>query len=246
MDHCVRIAGQWVVNNTRVTPLALTLWSFVISIGSAICFLTGDFWLVILGVATYQVSNVLDALDGMVARARPGSGSPFALAADHTLDPWRLVLNLTAVGWAVSQRDETGLPLLLAALFLAMHFSDWIQPRFTAAVRARYQRRGALAISRFDTRLLSVKDGLERCGLRVIFFSVHEREVLVLGIGPLFALEQEMFMTASILTALFLVLRFRLDIAILRDEFATGRPGYLGDADNFWERGLPKERSADS
>jgi phosphatidylglycerophosphate synthase len=238
MDLLARRVGGWVVNNTTVSPMALTIASFVVSLGSSGCFLIGEFVWVVAGVLLYQLSNVLDALDGMVARARPGSGSPFALAADHTLDPWRLVLNITAVAWTAGQREGTDTALVLAALFLALHFSDWIQPRFTALVRARYTSAGAPELTATDRALLKFKNVLEKRRLRLILFSVHEREVVALVLGPLLALEVLMFSVAIGLTGLFLLLRFRLDISMLRNEFKTGRAEYLGDADQVWERGL--------
>lgn len=237
MEPMTRWTGIAVLGFPFWTPLRLTLAGFLCGLLAAAAFLTGGAAAAVLGFLLYQVANLFDSLDGLVARARPGSGSPFALMLDHCLDPWRLTLAVAAVAGAAATRLDNPAIIGVAGLFLAIHFADWCLPVVTQHLRQRYRTQSAPKLNGLDRRLLAMRDRLAIHRLRLIMFSHHEREILVLGIGPILGLEFGAFAAATILTALFLSLRLRFDLALLRSEIVTGHKEYLGDVSHPWEAG---------
>lgn len=237
------VSGKLIINHTRLSPMTLTVMAVIMSLISAGLFLQGHFAALVAGAVLYQFATLADALDGLVARAKKGSGSVTALVLDHALDPWRLVLNVLALAYGQYLRGADESIFFWVMLFLAIHFTDWVQPRTIFKLRQAYKaavyrpRLGAL-----DHWLLSVKDRFERRGLRVIFFSVHEREVCVLLLAPLLGLVTDMLIVATLLTAVFFLLRLRFDVALLKNQLITDADEYLGDTENKWEAGLPASK----
>lgn len=230
--------GAQVANRTAVTPMALTWIAFALGLAAAGCFLEGGAAALIAGAVLYQLSDLADALDGMVARAKPGSGSVFALLADHVLDAWRLLLALMALAWGQYRLQGDASLFFWAALFLAVHFADWTEPRTIHKLRRAYGGATKPRLEPADRGLLRLKSRLERWRMRAVFFSVREREAVVFLLGPLTGEIKLALIAGTGLTLVFLLFRLRLDHAMLKNEIVTGAQEYLGDAQNPWERGL--------
>jgi len=232
-------AGELTINHTRLNPMALTVVAVTLSLISAGLFLQGHLVALIAGAVLYQLSTLADALDGLVARAKKGSGSVTALVLDHALDPWRLVLNVLALAHGQYLRGGDEQIFFWVILFFAIHFTDWVQPRTIFKLRQAYGAVYQPRLGALDHWLLSAKSRFERRSLRVIFFSVHEREVCILLLAPLTGLVMEMLIMGTLLTAVFFILRLRFDVALLKNQLINGADEYLGDTENKWEAGLP-------
>lgn len=238
--------GKWVINQTNFSPLFLTWAAMFLSLVSAAMFLQATPMALAGGVIAFQLSTLLDTLDGMVARAKSGSGSMWGVVLDHVLDTWRSIFNVLALALGQYNLDGDPTHVYLAAAFLAVHFTDWIEPDTIHRVRAVLVPSKNIQLNRLDRSLLALKNRLQQYGLRVMFFSIHEREVCVFVIGPLFAIVDAGFLCGIALTALFFIFRLRFDVALLRSEISTGEQEYLGDSQNTWEQGHVTNRSAES
>lgn len=91
-----------VANHTRLTPNALTVFSLVLGVVSAICFASNQ---LIAGAAFFYLSFMIDCVDGKIARLK-GTGTPFGLWLDYVGDRVRVVL--CAAGLAYGQYALTG------------------------------------------------------------------------------------------------------------------------------------------
>lgn len=229
--------GRTVANHTKISPLALTLASFALALVSAAAFLQATPLALIVGAVIYQLSTLADILDGMIARAKPGSGSLWALVLDHSLDPWRLILNVAAIAYGQYLVSGNSTLFVFASLFLAIHFSDWIEPRLIHKLRYAYKSIYEPTLTRFDERVLSLKNRVEPSGWRLIFFNVHERELVVLFVGPILGFVEGAFAVCCVLALLFYLARLRLDVALLRNELVNQVSEYLGDEEHKWEAG---------
>ena len=233
----VRLAAV-IASKTNISSLTLTYISFLLAIVSAGLFLVAEPAALVSAALIYQASTLADGLDGAVARAKPGAGSLAGVALDHALDPVRLVMAL-AYGQYVLL--DNPLPLLLATAFVAVHFSDWTQPRTIHKLRRAYRSLYEPRLTPTDEVAIAVKNRFERHGMRVIFFSIHERELCVLLIGPMLGIVESMLVAGTLLAMLFFVLRLRFDVALLKNTLVNQTTEYLGDTENKWETGLANQ-----
>ena len=229
--------GGWTANNTGLLPLQITLISFGLSIISALMFLQGNPFFLVCGAVVFQISSLADSVDGLVARIKPGSGSILALLADHVLDPWRVILNV--LGLTYGQYLKTGdiSMIVLAAIFLCMHFIGYTLPISIAKVRGAYKSLYAPKIDSTDRFLFRLKEIFGKIKLKVVFVGTHERELMVLAIGPIFGIVKPMLILGTVVTVVFFLFRLRFDTALVKNELIMGTKEYLGDSENPWEAG---------
>ncbi|WP_327087603.1 CDP-alcohol phosphatidyltransferase family protein [Nonomuraea sp. NBC_01738] len=91
-----------VANRTRITPNALTVFSLVLGMVSAVCFATDK---LAAGAVMFYLSFMIDCVDGKIARLK-GTGTPFGLWLDYVGDRVRVVC--CAAGLAFGQYALTG------------------------------------------------------------------------------------------------------------------------------------------
>lgn len=235
MEPVTRWAGRVVLRYAFWTPIRLTVSGFLCGVLAAACFFVGEPAAAVIGFLLFQFANLFDSLDGLVARARPDTGSPLGLMLDHCLDPWRFSLAVAAVAAAAAGRNGDPAIIGVGGLFLAIHFADWCAPVVTQRLRLYYRDTSAPMLGPLDRYLLAARDRLAVHRLRMIMISLHERELVVLGVGPVLGLEFEAFLVAAVVTGLFLGFRLRFDLALLRNENVTGRKEYLGDVPHPWD-----------
>jgi phosphatidylglycerophosphate synthase len=106
------------VQNTRITPNQITLLSFVVGVASAalLVALPGHVGLII-AVAVYQLSYVLDCADGMLARWR-GIASPAGHLLDFLMDELKAfaILGAAAIRLHLEHPEQPFLLLGIAGL----------------------------------------------------------------------------------------------------------------------------------
>ena len=100
-----------------VTPNLLTIASLVIAVASAVAF---AFDQLIVGALVFQLSFLVDCMDGKLASAR-GEANPVGAVLDEIADSLRLVLN--AVGLMIATLEEGLVTPVLLAAFVGITFS---------------------------------------------------------------------------------------------------------------------------
>ncbi|MEU1116190.1 MULTISPECIES: CDP-alcohol phosphatidyltransferase family protein [unclassified Streptomyces] len=90
---------------TRVTPNQITWGAFLLGLGSAACFVLGDWKWLALGAVVYHFSFIFDCMDGKLARLT-GQGSVFGAWLDFVFDRIRVMVCGVALMWG--QYDRTG------------------------------------------------------------------------------------------------------------------------------------------
>lgn len=99
-----------VANRTNITPNQLSLVAFLLGLGSAAAFLTGDRWLLALGGVLFHLAFVVDCVDGKVARLK-GTGTTWGKWLDFVVDRVRIFLCMITL--VVGQYLHTGEVLYL-------------------------------------------------------------------------------------------------------------------------------------
>lgn len=109
----------WMLQGTRVTPNQITILSALVAAGAGAMFVTlpGHLWLIAAAVV-YELSFVLDCVDGQLARVRKTS-SPLGHLFDFLMDEIKAMLIFGCVTVRLWRQSEDDLFLLvgLAALF---------------------------------------------------------------------------------------------------------------------------------
>ena len=120
----VELPGARLLRALKLTPNAVTLISFAITVASA--YLVGSGWLVAGGIV-FLLGSGLDLLDGALARLT-GTASPFGALLDSVFD--RLGEAALFVGLAFyairGGASEAFLPIFIITLFLALIFSQGV------------------------------------------------------------------------------------------------------------------------
>lgn len=120
----VELPGARLLRALKLTPNAVTLISFAITVASA--YLVGSGWLVAGGIV-FLLGSGLDLMDGALARLT-GTASPFGALLDSVFD--RLGEAAFFVGLAFyairGGASESFLPIFIITLFLALIFSQGV------------------------------------------------------------------------------------------------------------------------
>ena len=120
----VELPGARLLRALKLTPNAVTLISFAITVASA--YLVGSGWLVAGGIV-FLLGSGLDLIDGALARLT-GTASPFGALLDSVFD--RLGEAALFVGLAFyairGGASESFLPIFIITLFLALIFSQGV------------------------------------------------------------------------------------------------------------------------
>ena len=177
----VELPGARLLRALKLTPNAVTLISFAITVASA--YLVGSGWLVAGGIV-FLLGSGLDLMDGALARLT-GTASPFGALLDSVFD--RLGEAALFVGLAFyairGGASESFLPIFIITLFLALIFSQGV-----SYLRARGEGLGVFTRAGVMTRTERVI--LLGIGLRIdqIFWVL-----LLIAVVSCFTLFQRIF-----------------------------------------------------
>ena len=136
------IAGPLVVvtaNRTRITPNQLTVGALVLGVVSAALFWQAGTWALVVGALLFQLSFVLDCMDGKIARLK-GTGSILGSWLDYIFD--RIRVFVCALALFGGQYRETGRPVFLV-LAVVVVFLDML--RYMNAMQITKVRSGLRA-----------------------------------------------------------------------------------------------------
>ena len=141
----VELPGARFLHALKLTPNAITLIAFGITVVSAVLVAWGYLW---IGGIVFLVGSGLDLMDGALARLT-GTASPFGALLDSVFD--RLGEAALFVGLAVyalrADYDERQLLLFITALLLALIFSQGV-----SYLRARGEGLGVFSRAGLMTR----------------------------------------------------------------------------------------------
>jgi len=141
----IELPGARLLRALKLTPNAVTLISFAITVASA--YLVGSGWLVAGGIV-FLLGSGLDLMDGALARLT-GTASPFGALLDSVFD--RLGEAALFVGLAFyairGGASESFLPIFIIILFLALIFSQGV-----SYLRARGEGLGVFTRAGMMTR----------------------------------------------------------------------------------------------
>ena len=141
----VELPGARLLRALKLTPNAVTLISFAITVSSA--YLVGSGWLVAGGIV-FLLGSGLDLMDGALARLTR-TASPFGALLDSVFD--RLGEAALFVGLAFyairGGASESFLPIFIITLFLALIFSQGV-----SYLRARGEGLGVFSRAGVMTR----------------------------------------------------------------------------------------------
>ena len=141
----VELPGARLLRALKLTPNAVTLISFAITVSSA--YLVGSGWLVAGGII-FLLGSGLDLMDGALARLTR-TASPFGALLDSVFD--RLGEAALFVGLAFyairGGASESFLPIFIITLFLALIFSQGV-----SYLRARGEGLGVFSRAGVMTR----------------------------------------------------------------------------------------------
>lgn len=106
---------------TKITPNQVSVASFVIGIGGAVCFVLGSpVWFIVGGILA-QLSSIVDCADGMLARAK-NSETVFGRYLDIFLDRMVEFFLIGSIGLGLYRYTGESLFLILALLGSATYF----------------------------------------------------------------------------------------------------------------------------
>ncbi|MFQ5855441.1 MAG: CDP-alcohol phosphatidyltransferase family protein [Anaerolineae bacterium] len=164
---------NWIIRHIadlRITPNQMSLLTYLVAFGVTGLFLTGH---LLLGVLLALVVNVMDGLDGKLARVKGLTSRLGSL--EHSLDCLYEQSWYVAFAWAMYQRTGTPLPLLLGFVMLLFDtFARHVSMQFKQVMGV------SLADSAPVDRLFRRVDG------RRNIYSLHLLVTILLGI-PLVA-----------------------------------------------------------
>ena len=120
----VELPGARLLRALKLTPNAVTLISFAITVASA--YLVGSGWLVAGGIV-FLLGSSLDLMDGALARLT-GTASPFGALLDSVFDRLgEAALFVSLAFYAIrGGASEPFLPIFIITLFLALIFSQGV------------------------------------------------------------------------------------------------------------------------
>jgi len=211
VDPLARLIAMPVINYTAVKPYQVTILGLGLGGLSAYHFYQGSF---LLGALIFQLTVVLDMVDGYVARIKQ-NGSVFGILLDGYSDLLRLYLNILALvihfgGGAAN----TTLPLMT---FLFLSTAEAHIDFELINVRKFLSRNEGLSLNALNRFMLKVKNGLESVGLRTIFLYVQERIFCVLFLGPVTGNIEFWTIVGIGLVLVSIHMKMLLDVALIKN-----------------------------
>lgn len=190
------------INHTRITPNAITLYSFIFVILSAVSFIKGTHSGLILGALFFEINYLFDCVDGTVARVKKMS-SPLGAYLDPVLDRWRIVILSLAL--AYGQYEVTGEILTVFLVFTYLGLNNLILLTRSAQEKAiskmgRSSTMGVdLAKSASSNSLLTWWFKITEDKNIMPYYHDIELDALVFVVGPLLNLAVPLLIVANIL-----------------------------------------------
>jgi len=211
LDPLARLVALPLINHSDVKPSQVTVTGFIVSMGSAYLFWEGAF---IVAALIFQVSVVLDLVDGHVARAKK-NGSVAGILLDGYADIFRHMINILAL--AAHSSDSFGTVLLLLVFLYLNAAESQISNEFFQ-VRKFLKVQREIHMNRAERFMLGISRKMEVWGVRTIFLYYQERIFCVLFLGPVLG-NIQLWTTIGILLVLISIhLRMILDVAIIKDS----------------------------
>jgi phosphatidylglycerophosphate synthase len=127
---------RWTVGLRWVTPNRVTISAFVLSLGSAGCYLAGTRAWLVVGALLYYVGFLLDCVDGKLARWQ-GSGTLFGAWLDYIFDRLRVLVCTLALTGGQYLRTDEGVYLALGVVVVFLDMFRYLDSLHMEKVKAQ-------------------------------------------------------------------------------------------------------------
>ena len=220
LEPIARLVALPIINYTNIKPYSITLIGLLISVVAAVLFYKQYFlWAAVL----FQLGVVSDFVDGYVARIKR-SGSTFGILLDAYVDVVRVVINVCALALAFRSRLDV---VFLLMIFSFVHFGEsFIDNEFFSLYRF-LSKKDRISLNNVDRFFLSIKEKMEKVGLKVILFHYHERLFCVLFLGPVFNKVGLFTIVGILLGCLSIHIKLFLDTALIKNKLINNADEYL-------------------
>jgi phosphatidylglycerophosphate synthase len=210
IDPVSKIISLPIINYTKIRPYQITLFGLFLSFISAYLFYNSEF---VVGAVIFQITVVLDSVDGYVARLK-NNGSIFGILLDSYTDIIRVFINILGIIMSGINIETS----FLLMIFLFLNFAEsWIDFALIS-VKEFLKKQKNIGINLIDKRILLIKDKLERIGLRTIFIYYQERVFIVLFVGPIFGDIKSWTIVGIVLVLLSMHIKMLLDVALIKSS----------------------------
>ncbi len=222
LNPLAKVIVFFISNFTKVKPYQITIFGTLLAIFSSYLFYNGK---LIYGAIIFQLTEILDGCDGLLARVR-SSESIFGIILDYYTDVFRLTFNIIGFSLFLFRKGavEAG---ILTLIFLGLNFSESFIDISYLKIKSILEKRDKILLSKLDEKIISIKKFLEKRGLKVNMLHYHERIFFVLFLAPIIK-KYILFSALGIILVLFSIhLKLLLDIAIVKDHLINKGPIYL-------------------
>jgi phosphatidylglycerophosphate synthase len=218
LDPVARLVAIPLINQTKLKPYHITFIGFFVSLISAYLFWSG---MLILAASIFQISVVLDLVDGYVAKAKK-NGTTFGILLDGYADVFRHLINIVAL--ASYSADDTGTVLLLL-VFLYLNAGESQIAKEFSQVRKFLIGQPEITLSRVELFILRLSKQMGHWGIRTILLYYQERIFCVLFLGPVLGNIPFWTSVGIILVMASIHMRMILDVALIKENIIVSRAG---------------------
>ena len=119
-----RRIALFICNYSNIKPNAITFFSFIMRLISALLFSRGNHHFLIIGAVVFELAYIFDCVDGSVARLKRISSTTGAFF-DHISDIFGISLNLAALAWGQGILFSPAVVLLIS-LYIFIHYMTFV------------------------------------------------------------------------------------------------------------------------
>ncbi|MBN1571813.1 MAG: CDP-alcohol phosphatidyltransferase family protein [Deltaproteobacteria bacterium] len=221
----ISIRLTWLIANfTRLSPNAVTFFSFLFALVSAYLFYRGERLFLVAGAVVYEFGFILDTVDGKLARLT-GKSSTAGAFLDVYLDNISVFLNLFALVMGRFLISGEKKYIIVGLIYIFVHFLQILSKYQALHFLGRGYKQEFYGGERADVGknlFASIKGFFARRKLSMVLFSTVEGEAIVFFIGPLTGLVFESILVSLVLVFLFFILKsilfFKSSMALDRKE----------------------------
>ena len=193
----------------NLKPFVYSYIGLLVGIISSYFFFRQDY---IFGAIIFQISLTFDCVDGYIAKIQ-NSGTIFGVLSDGFADFLKFFLNFFALYLSLDIQPE------LFNFFNIYMFYIIFENSMNHSLRdcINYFKKKNIKKKFFDKKLILLKNKFENKNLRLICFNVHEKYFLIFFIAPIIGPINIVVYFTIIVSFVFLILKFFLDLASIKN-----------------------------
>ncbi len=118
-NRITRLVAYYFINFTDIAPNSVSLLSFLISTLGGAFFIFGNHWGMVIGALSFELGQILDGVDGLIARIKNMS-TPLGAYMDFFLDRIRNVLVMIYIGIGQFLKEDQISIFMLLFLYIGI------------------------------------------------------------------------------------------------------------------------------